>query len=230
VTDTADPAAPAGTGAPADGADRRLVRFDAVTRAAHWLTAALAGVLLITGSILYVPELSAMIGRREILATIHLWCGLLLFIPVLVGVAAGRAGRRLRADLVELGRWDTSDRHWLRRRTRGVPAGKFNGGQKLLAALLGGAFAAQLLTGALMNWNRPFPDDWRTGATFVHDWAYLAIAALVAGHVIKALQEPEMMSSMLRGRVPASWARRARPGWLARVNEPQPTRASRSFQ
>jgi formate dehydrogenase subunit gamma len=198
--------------------ERTIVRFDVVTRVAHWLTAVLAGVLLITGSILYVPELEAMIGRREILATIHVWCGLLLFVPVLVGVVAGRAGRGLRADLVELGRWDDTDRRWLRRRTRDLPAGKFNGGQKLLAALLGGAFAAQLLTGALMNWNHPFPDDWRTGATFVHDWAYLAIVALVAGHILKALQDPDAMRGMVRGSVPETWARRSRPGWPARFD------------
>jgi formate dehydrogenase subunit gamma len=224
------------SGEPERRPERTIVRFDAVTRVAHWVTAVLAGVLLVTGSILYVPELSAVIGRREILATIHVWCGVLLFVPVLVGVAAGRLGRGLRADLVELGRWDDTDRRWLRRRTRDVPGGKFNGGQKLLAGLLGGAFAAQLLTGALMNWNHPFPDDWRTGATFVHDWAYLAIVALVAGHILKAFQDPELMRAMIRGRVPESWARRSRPGWLARVNtgaptsRRQPTRASRPSQ
>jgi formate dehydrogenase subunit gamma len=212
--------APALTPEPANQpvTERTIVRFDAVTRVAHWVTAIFAGVLLITGSILYVPELEAMIGRREILATIHVWCGLLLFVPVLVGVVAGRAGRGLRADLVELGRWDDTDRRWLRRRTRDLPAGKFNGGQKLLAALLGGAFAAQLLTGALMHWNHPFPDDWRTGATFVHDWAYLAIVALVAGHILKALQDPDAMRGMIRGSVPEAWARRSRPGWLVRFD------------
>jgi formate dehydrogenase subunit gamma len=197
--------------------DRRVPRFDGVTRAAHWLTALLAGVLVVTGTVLYVPELSAVIGRRELLKTIHVWCGVLLFVPVLAGVAAGRAGRRLRADLVELGRWDATDRRWLRRRPRPVPAGKFNGGQKWLAALLGGAFAVQLLTGAVMNWNRPFPDDWRTGATFVHDWAYLAIVVLVAGHVVKAVEEPVVVGGMVRGWVPEWWARAARPGWLARA-------------
>jgi formate dehydrogenase subunit gamma len=108
---------------------------------------------------------------------------------------------------------------WLRRRTRRTPDGKFNGGQKLLTALVAGALAAQLLTGSIMYWNRPFPDDWRTGATFVHDWAYLALVVLVLGHLRKALAEPELMRAMRRGPVSSDWAKRERPGWWRRVSE-----------
>jgi formate dehydrogenase subunit gamma len=199
--------------------DDRVDRFDLVTRLAHWLTAALAGVLLLTGTILYVPQLSAIIGRREILKTLHVYSGVLLFVPIVVGVLLGRAGRGLRADLVELGRWDDTDVGWLRRRTRRLPAGKFNGGQKLLTALFGGGFAVQLLTGAVMNWNRPFSDDWRTGATFVHDWTYVVLVVLVVGHVLKAFEEPELRTAMIRGWVPTAWASRARPGWLAKHSD-----------
>jgi formate dehydrogenase subunit gamma len=198
-------------------------RFDLVTRVVHWVTAALALVLVLTGTILYVPELSAAIGRRATLNTIHVVAGLALPIPLLLGVLAGRAGRRLRHDLVELGRWDPTDGAWFRRRgrhrlpreERPVPAGKFNGGQKLVAALFGGAFAVQLMTGAIMHWNKPFPDDWRTGATFVHDWAYLVLVVLTIGHVLKAFEEPEPRAAMIHGRVPVAWAAKARPGWLS---------------
>jgi cytochrome b subunit of formate dehydrogenase len=208
-----------------------IERFDLVTRLVHWATAVLVFVLLITGTVLYVPQLSAAIGRRATLNTIHVVAGLLLALPVLVGVAIGRAGGRLRRDLVELGRWDSTDGAWFRRRRqqagreraeRPVPAGKFNGGQKLVAALFGGALAVQLLTGAIMHWNKPFPDDWRTGATFVHDWAYVVIVVLTIGHVLKAFQEPEPRAAMIHGRVPHAWAQRARPGWLARARSVEP--------
>ena len=197
----------------AHDAVERVPRFDVVTRVVHWTTAVLALVLLLTGTILYVPQLSAVIGRRELLKTIHVMSGLLLLVPVVVGVVLGPAGRALRRDLTELGRWDDTDMAWLRRRTRREPAGKFNGGQKLLTALFGGAFAVQLLTGAIMNWNRPFPDDWRTGATFVHDWAYIVLVVLTIGHILKALQEPELRDAMIHGSVSRSWAQQARPGW-----------------
>jgi formate dehydrogenase subunit gamma len=205
-----------------------VVRFDAVTRAVHWLTAVLALVLLATGSVLYVPELSAFIGRRAVLKQIHVVSGLLLPLPLLVGVALGRAGRRLRGDLVDLSRWTAADSGWLRKRTRQPASGKFNGGQKLVTVLFGGTLAVQLLTGAIMYWNHPFPDDWRTGATFMHDWAYLALVALVIGHVGKAMGEPELRRSMITGTVPRAWARHARPGWRVGAAQPEPTEAGRT--
>ena len=180
------------------------VRFDAVTRAAHWATAALALVLLATGTVLYVPELSAAVGRRTVLKEVHVWAGGLLFVPLVIAVLAGRAGRRLRYDLHDLGRWTDGDgawvRAWVRRRPRPETSGKFNGGQKLATALFGGFLAVQLMTGSLMNWNRPFPDSWRTGATFVHDWVYLFLLVLTAGHILEAARQPELLSAMVHGR------------------------------
>ena len=189
----------------------------------HWVTAALALVLVATGTILYVPQLSAVIGRRATLNTIHVVAGLLLPVPLLVGVLAGRAGRRLRHDLVELGRWDPTDGAWFRRRRgRRLPArtarcrrASSTEARSWSTALFGGAFAVQLLTGAIMHWNKPFPDDWRTGATFVHDWAYLVLVVLTVGHVLKAFEEPEPRAAMIHGRVPVAWAAKARPGWLS---------------
>jgi formate dehydrogenase subunit gamma len=197
-----------------------IQRFDRVTRLVHWSTTVLAITLLGTGTILYVGQLSAIIGRRALLARIHLWAGLLLLVPLALGLLLGRAGRGLRADVVELGRWSDGDGRWLRRRTRTTPMGKFNGGQKLAAAAFAGLFVMQLLTGALMHWNEPFADEWRTGATFVHDWAYLALVVLVIGHIRHALREPELLKSMTTGTVPRIWADHERPGWAARLTDP----------
>jgi formate dehydrogenase subunit gamma len=190
-----------------------VVRFDRMTRAVHWSTAILGGVALVTGTILYVPELSAPIGQRALLRELHVVASLLLAAPLVVGVVAGRAGRGLRRDLIELSRWTPADRRWLRRRTRGTPVGKFNGGQKLVTAAFAGLFVMQLLSGSVMFWHDPFRDSWRTGATFVHDWAYLGLAVAVLGHVIRAAGEPELMSAMARGTVPEAWAATNRPTW-----------------
>jgi formate dehydrogenase subunit gamma len=188
-------------------------RFDVLTRIVHWTIAALTLVLLATGTILYVGQLEAAIGRRAQLATIHVWCGVLLPLPLILGAVLRRAGAGLRTDLRDLSWWSRGDKRWLRRSTRATPEGKFNGGQKLATALFGGLLLAQLLTGAVMHWNQPFPDDWRTGATFVHDWAYLALVVLVLGHVGRAFQEPVLLNSMVTGKVPSAWADRERPGW-----------------
>ena len=191
----------------------KIRRFDLVTRFVHWTIAALMLVVLATGTILYVGQLEAAIGRRAQLATVHVWCGLLLPVPLVLAFVLRRGGAALRADVHELSWWSDADKRWLRRSTRATPTGKFNGGQKLATVLFGGLLLAQLLTGSLMHWNHPFPDDWRTGATFVHDWAYLAQFVLTLGHIGKAYQEPVLLNSMVTGTVPARWAERERPGW-----------------
>jgi formate dehydrogenase subunit gamma len=192
-----------------------VLRFDVVTRVVHWATAVLGLTALVTGTVLYVPALSAAIGRRALLKDLHVIVSLGLVVPLAVGVFCGPAGRRLRADLVELSRWTPADRRWLRRRTRGAPAGKFNGGQKFVTAVFSGLFVMQLVTGSLMFWPDRFPDSWRTGSTFVHDWAYIGLLIAVLGHILKAIGENELMSSMVGGTVTRTWADRERPTWSA---------------
>ena len=178
-----------------------LLRFDRVTRVVHWATAALGLVAVVTGTILYVPELSAAIGMRAVLKELHVITSVLLLVPLAAGAASGPAGRGLRADLVELSNWSDSDRRWLRRRTRGAPAGKFNGGQKLVTAVFAGLFTMQLVTGLIMFWPNSFPDAWRTGATFVHDWAYIGLAVATIGHIYKAISAPDLLKAMMTGRL-----------------------------
>ena len=193
-------------------------RFDVLTRVVHWSTAAAGAIVLGTATVLYVPTLSAKIGRRATFMEIHVVSGLFLPVPLLFALAVGQSGVRLRGDLAELWQWTAADRRWLRPKQRVTPVGKFNGGQKLVTALFAGLFLMQLLTGSVMFWHDPFSTSWRTGATFVHDWAYLALAVIVIGHVVKATQEPVLMRSMTRGEVPAEWARRERPTWDARAD------------
>jgi formate dehydrogenase subunit gamma len=91
--------------------------------------------------------------------------------------------------------------------------GKFHPGQKLNAAFTAGAIAVMFLSGSIMHWFRFFPVDWRTGSTFVHDWVALLVFVAVTIHVTKALSEPVALQAMVRGWVPAAWARRHRPRW-----------------
>lgn len=193
--------------------DDEVDRFDVLTRVVHWTTAALGLAALATGTVLYVPELSTIVGMRVVVKNVHVVTGLLCLVPLVLGAALGPAGRRLRGDVVELGRWTSSDRRWIRRRTRGPAGGKFNGGQKLVTAGFAGLLVLQYMTGSVMYWHDPFPDPWRTGATFVHDWAFIGLVVVTLGHVIKAIGEPELLGSMWRGSVPRGWAERERPGW-----------------
>jgi formate dehydrogenase subunit gamma len=191
-----------------------LSRFDGTERVVHWVNAVLVGVLVATGAVLYLGELSALVGRRELLRDVHVASGLALPFPLLLALP-GRRGRRLRADLGALNRFGPDDGRWLcsRGRDRSVRLGKFNPGQKLNAAFVAGAGTVLFGTGLIMRFFGPFPLDWRTGATFVHDWTALGLGLAVTGHVGLALSDPDALRSMVKGSVPASWARRHRTRW-----------------
>ena len=212
-----------------------LARFDRVERAAHWSTASLFGVLMLTGAALYAGPISTLVGQREVVRIIHVSAGLLLPLPLLIGLG-GRWGRALRRDVRRLGRFDDEDRRWLRRSTRGdARLGKFNPGQKLNAAFLGSAIVVMLGTGIVLKWFSLFSLTTRTGATFVHDWVALGIWIAVLGHIMLAVRDPDALRGMLRGVVPARWARLNRPRWYeaetgepaTRLKAPEPLSTSR---
>jgi formate dehydrogenase subunit gamma len=188
-------------------------RFDGIERVVHWITATLMLTLLATGFSLYVGPLSTLVGRRNLVRTLHVYSGLLLPVPLLLAIAM-RAGAELRGDLGRLNRWTRDDRAWWRRRRRGAARlGKFNPGQKLNAIFIGAAMVVMLMTGSIMRWFEPFSDSWRQGATFVHDWFAIGLLFAIAGHILLAFRDPEALNGMVRGEVKASWASRYRPRW-----------------
>ena len=198
-------------------------RFDPVTRAVHWINATLVLTLVATGSIMYIGSLQELVGRRVLVRTIHVYCGLGLVVPFAAGLV-GPWGTALRRDFKRLGRFLADDWRWFdrkRRRSGGLRIGKFNAGQKVNAILVAGALPVMLATGAIMRWHDPFPDSVRTGATFVHDWGYLALAALIAGHIFKALADPESLRGMVTGQVTRRWARREHPRWADELEPPR---------
>jgi formate dehydrogenase subunit gamma len=199
-------------------AEPPLKRFDVRERLLHWVNATLFGTLMLTGAALYAGPISTLVGHRPVVRFIHVYSGLLLPFPLLLAIA-GRRGRMVRTDLSRLNRWSRDDARWLRRKRRAdVQLGKFNPGQKLNAAFVAGAGIVMLATGSIMHWFNAFSLDWRTGATFVHDWFALAIWAVVLGHIFYALRDSDSLDSMLTsGTVPARWARTHTPLWYEEV-------------
>ncbi len=195
-----------------------VVRFDRVERWLHWSNASLFLVLLATGMTLYIPALSSLVGRRVLLKDIHVISGLLLPLPLLAAYAGSWRGG-LRRDVRRLSRWSVEDRRWLTSRGRRGQAtmGKFNAGQKLNAIFVAGCIPLLFVTGSIMKWFSPFPLAWRTGATFVHDWLAIALAAVITVHILKALSDPVALRAMLRGTVPRAVVVRHHPRWAAEV-------------
>ena len=192
-----------------------VVRFDGAERALHWVNAVVVLTLIATGSVMYIGSLSALVGRRELVEQIHLWSGLALPVPFVLA-AIGPWGRGVRRDAARLGRFLPDDWFWLWRRFRDtdrVRVGKFNGGQKVNAVLVAGTLPVMLATGVLLEWNTFLDDAYRTGATFVHDWGYVALSLLVAGHIVKALTEPAALRAMISGRMSRRHVADHHPRW-----------------
>ncbi|MFI5671267.1 cytochrome b/b6 domain-containing protein [Streptomyces sp. NPDC051704] len=205
----------------APGGAGRIHRFSRAERWIHRSTAALTGLCVGTAACLYLPALAELVGRRHLLVTVHVWSGLLLAVPFLLGLASAA----FRADLRRLGRFGPHDRVWLRaalRRDRVTarPAGKFNAGQKVYAGWLAGAALVMAGTGMLMWWTGLVPLVRRTAATFVHDWLALTMGVVLAAHIGKALADPEARRGLRTGSVDRGWAEREHPLW--RTGRPGP--------
>ncbi|MGW3340160.1 cytochrome b/b6 domain-containing protein [Streptomyces sp. NPDC001009] len=193
----------------------RVHRFTPAERWVHRTGAALMGLCVLTAACLYVPQLAVLVGRRELVVRVHEWAGLALPVPVLLGLVS----RAFRADLGVLNRFGPHDRRWLRaalrRDTRhsARPAGKFNAGQKIYTAWIAGAVLVMLGTGLMMWFTHLTPLLWRTSATFVHDWLALTVGVVLAGHIGKALGDPEARRGLRTGTVSREWAEREHPLW-----------------
>jgi cytochrome b subunit of formate dehydrogenase len=206
------------SGAERSEAPQWVPRFTGAERWVHHGTAALLLACVATAAMLYVGPLAVAVGRRELIKTLHLLAGFALPMPILLGWLSAA----FRADLRRLNRFRPADWEWLRRddrravhRGRGVlDVGKFNAGQKLNAAFVGGSICVMLGTGAMLTFPDPWPDSLRTGATFVHDWLTLAIVAVVLGHLWYALRDPQSLRGIWTGEVRRDWAARDHPAWL----------------
>ncbi|MFD3842312.1 cytochrome b/b6 domain-containing protein [Streptomyces sp. NPDC058642] len=193
----------------------RVRRFGRSQRWVHRTTAALMGVCVLTAACLYIPQLAELVGRRELVVRLHEWSGLALPVPVLAGLVS----RRFRTDLRFLNRFGPHDRIWLRaalrrdKRPSARPAGKFNAGQKIYASWIAGATLVMLGTGLLMWFTHLTPIQWRTSATFVHDWLALTVGIVLAGHIGMALGDPEARRGLRTGTVSREWAEREHSLW-----------------
>jgi formate dehydrogenase subunit gamma len=200
-----------------------IARFSRAERALHWATAAAVLACAVTGFVLYVGPLTALVGRRTLVKDVHVVAGLAMPVPLVLAYA-GRWRDSVRADVRRLARWTAADRRWLLSRGREATGevGKFNGGQKANAAFVLGMIPIMVATGSIMRWPDPFALSYRTGATFVHDWTAIATWVVVAGHVLIALSDPGSLRGMLTGRVTRSWAERRHPRWAAGHASPEP--------
>lgn len=189
-----------------------LLRFTDGERWIHKSLALLMGLCGGTAAILYIGPLSILVGRRALVEDIHIYSGILLIVPIVVGLFSGA----FRKDVKRLNRFADRDWEWLKSSTRRdgqIPVGKFNAGQKLNSAFVLGAILSMLLTGLVMRFGNSFAVSWRTGGTFFHDWMAYAIFIVIAGHIWFAQNDKTARRGMRTGKVPVEWAQAEHAAW-----------------
>jgi formate dehydrogenase subunit gamma len=187
-------------------------RFSPVERLLHWINAAGFLFLLVTGLILYLPRLSMLVSRRQLIQSIHFWGGVGWLCALAVVVVLG--GRRLLATARELDSFDGDDLRWLRGRK--TPQGRFNAGQKI-NAILTAAFAILFGVSGLLLWFGEQDTRYRFASTVIlHDGLMYISLFLLVGHLYLTLIHPATRHSlrgMTLGTVRGEWATRHHAKW-----------------
>ncbi len=208
----------------------RIERFSIESRLVHWLLAVPFVILLVTGLLLFQPEVKSLhVGGHRLVALAHVLAGVAFVAAIPVAVAVVAARRRARSDARETARIGRADVAWARWAATGLGGGravlppqpKFNLGQKLNAlasAVLSLALAA---TGVVLGVNYVTKDVF--DASFVesvfpwHDALTVAAIPLVAGHLYLSVAHPSSrasLSGIVRGHVDRAWARRHHALWV----------------
>ena len=187
-------------------------RFSRAERLLHWVNALGFFFLLATGLILYLPRLSVLVSRRQLIQSLHFWAGVGWLGALSLVVVLG--GRRLLATARELDSFDGDDIRWLRGKR--APQGRFNAGQKINAALTA-AFTILFGVSGLLLWFGEQDTRLRFASTVIlHDGLMYVSLALLAGHLYLALIHPatrHALRGMTLGDVRADWAVKHHRKW-----------------
>jgi formate dehydrogenase subunit gamma len=189
-------------------------RFSRTERALHWVNAAFFLALLATGLVLYLPDLSVLVGRRPLVKSLHLWSGI-AWVGVLVAIALVGDRRGVARLARELDRFDRDDLRWLTGR-RPAPQGRLNAGQKL-NTILTAAYTVLFLVSGLLLWLGERDTSFRFASTvLLHDGLMFAALVLLAGHLYLAVLHPatrHALRGITLGSVDEEWARRHHAKW-----------------
>jgi formate dehydrogenase subunit gamma len=187
-------------------------RFSPMERLLHWVNAVGFLFLLGTGLILYLPRLSMLVSRRQLIQSLHFWAGVGWLGALAVVVVLG--GRRLLATARELDMFDRDDLRWLRGRK--VAQGRFNAGQKINAVLTA-AFTVLFGVSGLLLWFGEQDTRYRFASTVIlHDGLMYISLVLLVGHLYLVLIHPATRHSlrgMALGNVDGEWAARHHAKW-----------------
>lgn len=193
-------------------------RYRAFTRVNHWITAACAVVLILSGFAFFHPSLywlTHLFGNGQFARWLH---------PI-VGVVMVLSFFGLFVQMWRLNLPRREDAEWVKRAPELIKGneealpelGKYNAGQKLVFWGMACLIVLLLVTG-VMIWEEYFPDlvsiPVRRAALAVHATAAVLMLLLFVLHVYAAIWTRGTMRAMTRGTVTGGWAYRHHRKWL----------------
>lgn len=194
-----------------------LERYNASERSNHWAVALLFILAGLSGLALFHPALfwlSNLFGGGPWTRILHPFIGVAMCVLFVV-MAFRFAGRnRIKArDREWLSRWrDVANN----REENLPPAGKYNGGQKLLFWVLIASMLLLLLSGVVM-WHEYFSGFFAVGvirvASLLHAIAAFVLITSIIVHVYAAIWVKGSVRAMLYGKVSQAWARKHHRAW-----------------
>jgi formate dehydrogenase subunit gamma len=199
--------------------EERIPRFSFAERAVHWMTALSFLYAALTGLALFTPSLfwlSSVFGGGEAVRRWHPWGGFVFALALALMFRSWAKDMRL----------DAEDRRWLQNAhryavhdERGVPpAGRFNGGQKLLFWIQSLAAILLFASGIVLYWPEAMPRAVRLAAVLVHPSAAIVSIAGILVHIYMGTAAvPGALRGMIRGWVSPAWARSHHPRWYREI-------------
>ena len=185
---------------------RVLPAFSTAQRFVHWLIVMAFSLLVLTGMVLYVPQLVPL-ARGEagmLFRLLHRWGVIFSVLAVLAYLIFDLEG--LRASMRRIFTWGKDDLGWLKAapayyflgdESDMPPQDKFNSGQKLwyLIVVIGGLVL--FVTGLLMWLGKGYVPTWVfQWSVFLHDLAAIAMLAFFLVHFYLAVAHPLMRAGL----------------------------------
>jgi len=208
--------------APGDGIVRErpveVARYRAFTRVNHWITAACAVILLLSGFAFFHPSLywlTYLFGSGQFARWLHPLVGVVMALSFFgLFVQMWRLNLPRREDAV----WVGHIKDVVQSNEEALPElGKYNAGQKLVLWGMAGLISVLLVTGVMM-WEEFFPDlvsiPVRRVALLLHAACAVLMLLLFVLHVYAAIWTRGTFRAMTRGTVTGGWAWRHHRKWL----------------
>ncbi len=193
-----------------------LQRYDDGTRMNHWAIALLFIAAALSGLAFFHPSLyffTTLFGGGTWTRILHPYLGVLMFLCFVL----------MFMKLWKENTLNAADRAWLDKagdmfrgnKDNMPPAGKYNGGQKLVFWLMAGSLLVLLLTGIVFwhAWFPALPIVVRRIGVVLHALSAVVLVLTVIVHVYAAIWVKGTTRAMTRGTVTRSWAKANHPLW-----------------